>query len=397
MKRLNHRVYPIFILAFLRVYIASASEYAILIHFSLININTEIIGIIVSIRSFAYLFSPLLFKNVPERIGHKMCLLISIGGFLFIYFMLQIFLNPLWCFFLLFLDGILLGLFWPVLISSVSFISNHPEIQKNDVIKDKLFKNYGLSQSIGGIISLLLGSILLYIFSDIILVLYMCFILAVISFIIVLRFQEPQKYEKSSIILNRKKGGESCLFPTNMKIPLIFPMLLIAIYAISIGIVSLLFPLKSSLLNFAFYTIYFFSFIRSIAQMVSMAISMKFSLKTLKKLIPFSALMMSLSMFLMGLNSNLFLFGFLFILFGLSVSIFYVFSFKLIIFLNASKNSSKYSVYYETIFGLSFWVAPVIAGFIAAIEINFAFYLTSLIILFSLGIYILFKNKIILL
>ncbi len=393
-NRLDYRLFPIFILTFLRVSVANASEFAILLYYSSISINPELIAIIISMRSFAYLFSPFLFNKFSQKIGYKKSLIISSSGFLFIYLFLQIFLSPFWSLILFFIDGILAGLFWPVLISSLSAISTLPRIRHDDSLKNKIFKNYGLSQNIGSILTFLLGSVFSFITSNTFFILNACFFLSIICIFIVITFQEPKK----SAMFNSQHQQQ---FKTSqearitMKIPLYIPLFLIIIYTFAMGALGFLYPLKSNALHFAMYTAYFISFLRISVQTLSFSILMSLSLKTLKKLIPFSAIVVSLSFLFMGYNTNFLVFIFLIFMFGISISIFYVFSFKLIVFLNVSRRTSKFSVYYETIYGLGFWISPVLAGFLATININFAFYIMAFLILINLSIYLVIKGKII--
>ncbi|MHA1726718.1 MAG: hypothetical protein ACTSXH_18085 [Promethearchaeota archaeon] len=81
MKGLTYRIYPIFFLAFFGVSIATAIGLTNPLCYSSININPEIIGLIISVRSLAYLFSPFLLKSVPNKIGFHKSLQISVGGF----------------------------------------------------------------------------------------------------------------------------------------------------------------------------------------------------------------------------------------------------------------------------------------------------------------------------
>jgi MFS family permease len=87
---------------------------------------------------------------------------------------------------------------------------------------------------------------------------------------------------------------------------------------------------------------------------------------------------------------NIIIFGALFVSFGFFGSILYSFSFKLTVYKNIVEDSSKYSSYFETSSGLGFFVSPIIGGFLADINLSFAFYftviLTAIIIIVSLVI-----------
>jgi len=393
MRGLNYRILPIFILAFLRVFLAVSIGLAIPLYYSSINLNPEIIGLILSSNALSYLFSPFLFKKIPDRIGHKHCLIISAGGFLIIYLIFQFLLTPFWSFLLLFIDGILLAFFWPVLAGALSTISNYDEIHENDSIKNKLLKNYSFSWNVGGLFAFLFGTILLLMISDLLIIFNIAFFFALSSFIIVFFFEEPMKRKETPLDNTESSHLSSNFSIKKAEFPLYIPLFLIVLYSLCVGAIGLIFPLKSNFLEYAFYTTYLFFFLRLVAQTLTITFSISLSLKTLKKFIPFLALSVSTCFFLMGINENLILFGFLFILFGVSISVFYGFSFKLIVYLNTTRNTSKYSFYFETIVGLGFWLAPIINGFLAATNINLAFFFMAFLMLGGLGGFLILRNK----
>ena len=114
----------------MRVAIGVAIGLAIPLYYARQGVSPEIIGIIASASAFSYLFSPFLFKDVPEKIGKKYSLLVASGGFLIIQIFLQFFLDPLFVFIMLLIDGVVMGLHWPVLLSSLSVISTMDEIKE---------------------------------------------------------------------------------------------------------------------------------------------------------------------------------------------------------------------------------------------------------------------------
>jgi MFS family permease len=153
MKTDNYRVFPVFFLAFTRVATGVAIGLAIPLYLIEIGLSPEIIGIITSGTAMAYLFSPLIFRNVQKKLGVKPTIIISSLGFLFIQVILQFSKDPLLIYFLLILDGTFLGLFWPILMGVLSAISNSEEYHKNNSLKDKLMKKYSVAWNFGGIFS----------------------------------------------------------------------------------------------------------------------------------------------------------------------------------------------------------------------------------------------------
>jgi MFS family permease len=392
MNHNKYKTFPIHILAFLRVAIGVAIGLANPLYFIEESIDPNIIGIITSGTAMAYLFSPFIFRNIHKKIGMKSTVIFASLGFLVVQIVLQITKQPFIVFLLLILDGLSLGLFWPVLMAAISNISNLDEYREDDRLKDKLMKTYSLSWNLGGIFCYLLGTIILF-FIDIIELMYLfALIFAVIGFLISLILQEPSNHFDREIII--PIDGQIKALPKREQIefPLFLPLILIIIYGFSIGGVGLIYPIKSELLLFPLYTNYLFFLFRMTTQTIIITKSMDFSIKSLKRYTPISNLIVVITLLIMGINQNPILFGILFCLFGIFNSLYYTLSFKLLVFRNISENTSKYSIYFETMMGIGFFFSPIITGFIASYNVNFSFYLLTL--LSSLGlIFFLFLNK----
>ena len=94
------------------------------------------------------------------------------------------------------------------------------------------------------------------------------------------------------------------------------------------------------------------------------------------------------------MNQNIIIFGICFCIFGVFLSYSYTISFKLIVFRNIAKNTSKFSAYFETMIGIGFFFGPIIIGFISRFNENVSFYFLSVLSLITLIIFILFRKKI---
>ena len=136
MKSYNYRLYPVLLLAFLKVAASVTLELAVPIYFIKERYDIFIIGLLVSASAMTYLFSPILLRDVYLKIGIKKTLIISVLGSLIIQIILQFSLNPWVVYILLLSEGILLGLFWPVLMTHISIISNMGELCEVEGFKD---------------------------------------------------------------------------------------------------------------------------------------------------------------------------------------------------------------------------------------------------------------------
>ena len=107
----TYRFFPLISIAFIRISISFTLELAIPLYFINESLNAFQIGIISSGTSMTYLFSPILLKDVPKKIGIKKSLLISVFGTLLIQIIFQFSLESWLVYGLLILEGMLLGLF----------------------------------------------------------------------------------------------------------------------------------------------------------------------------------------------------------------------------------------------------------------------------------------------
>ncbi len=395
MKGLNYKFFPILLLGFLRVANTTSINLAIPLYYFQTGVRPDLIGLITSALTFTYIFSTLAFKNIPDRLGKKKSLLISVGAMLLIQTVFQFSLDPLLFSILRMIEGIFLGLFWPALGSSISSISTREEVQYNDALKDKLMKNYSLSWNFGGIFSFLLGTIVLFVISDINIIFDITLIFLGIAFIGALIFEEPKNIieGKEEIPLLDKKKINS-LTREYINFPLYIPLFILIMYAFLTNAHTFIYPLKSEVLGFLLFTNYFVTFILSTSRLIFTAKFMTFSIKLLKKFVISSLAILITAFLLMGLSQNLIIFGILFGIIGLSLSILYCLSFKLTMFKNISQNTSKYSSYFESTLGFGFFLGPIISGFVASINIDLAYFFLAILSISALIVFLILKNKI---
>jgi MFS family permease len=381
-------------LAFLRVVIGDAIGLANPLYFIKVNLDANITGVIISGTAMAYLFSPFVFRNIHKKIGKKHTIILASIGFLTIQIILQITKHPLIVYMLLILDGISLGLFWPVLMATLSTISNLDEVRDNDHLKDRLMKTYSLSWNLGGIFCYLLGTFILFFIEKIELIYTFALICAIVGFFISLLIQEPPNDFDRKIIGPIDEREKALPIREQIEFPLYFPLIMIIIYGFLIGGIGLVYPVKSELLLFPLFSNYLFFFIRMATQTIILSKSMDFSINKLKRIIPFANLIVVITLLIMGLNQDIILFGILFCLFGIFASFYYTISFKLLVFRNIAENTTKYSVYFESMIGIGSFFSPILGGIIAAYDVNLSFYFLTLISLIGLVLSLLMNKKI---
>ena len=379
MKENRFKTFPINFLAFLRVAIGVTIGLANPLFFIQENLDPNLIGLITSATAMAYLFSPFIFRKVHIKLGVKPTIVIATLGFLLVQIGFQITKHPLVVFFLLIFDGLFLGLFWPVLMAAISSISNLNEYRVNDRLKDKLMKVYSISWNLGGIFCYILGALVLYIIANIELMYIFALIFAIISFLISLILQDPTNHLEPEIIVPIDERIKALPKREQIKFPLLIPLVMVVIYGFLLGGVGLIYPIKSEFLLFPLFSNYLFFFLRMAAQTLVISKSMEFSIKTLKRLLHISNFITLITLVIMTISQNIFIFSILFCLFGIFNSFYYTLPFKLLVFRNIAENTSKYSIYFETMMGIGFFFSPIISGFLAESNVNLSFFFLSLI------------------
>ncbi|TFG12124.1 MAG: MFS transporter [Promethearchaeota archaeon] len=394
MEDKKYKIFPVLILAFFRVALGVAIGLAIPVYLISIQLEPEFIGIITSGTAMAYLFSPLVFRNIHKKLGLKITLILSSSGFLLIQIILQFTLDPLVIYILLIVDGIFLGFFWPDLMTIISLISNQKQYFESQEKKNKLMKSYSLSWNLGGVFSFILGTIILFFIDNNLIMFDFALIFAITGVIFAFLIQNPGNTTQSEVIVPLDKGLKCIPIEEEVSFPLYIPLVLIAVYGFLIGGLGLVYPLKSDLLSYAVFTTYLFYSIRLASQTVAISKFMDVKLYFVKKILPYSTIVIIFTLFLMAINQNLIIFSFLFLIFGTFLAFHYTLSFKLIVFRNASENTSKYSAYFETMIGIGFFFAPIILGFVVNLGIDIGFLFLASISTLSLLFYLLMRKGI---
>ena len=110
----NYRVWPLFMLSFIRLFYVSIFERALQNYlYRVILISESTLGIISSAGAIAYIFAPLIGQRITKKIGNRNAIIISsvtaplFAGAQIFYF------EPWFLFTFRILNGFVLGLFWP--------------------------------------------------------------------------------------------------------------------------------------------------------------------------------------------------------------------------------------------------------------------------------------------
>ncbi|MFX1237236.1 MAG: hypothetical protein ACFFAS_14950 [Promethearchaeota archaeon] len=372
----NYRLVPLFGLQFCR----AASSFGITLALPLYyngKLESSVIGFLTAALALSYLFSPFLFRNAYKKLGMKNCLVIASGGLLIVQFGLQFSLE--WwilTYFLLFLDGIFLGLFWPIISGAHTALMMKDDIRDDEAKKQTLDRYYGLSWNSGGIFGYSVCAIVLFIVSDLLLVFDLSLIYTLVAVILAINFEDieiAETQESNPVETRPIKNTEKIIFSFIVFLVLIF------LFSFTSGSFGILYSLKLDNLLYPNYVTFVLSFIRMLVQTIVVTIAMTASILTLKKIIPAILTTLIFILTLFGLLDNFVLYITILALFGMSLALLYSYSFKLSILKNVQKNNLKGTTYFETSLGVGFWIGPIFAGILAELPSLYGFVVLSLI------------------
>jgi MFS family permease len=320
----------------------------------------------------------------------KMCLIIASIGFVVDQIGLQYFIDfPIMTYLFLFIDGIMLGIFWPVISGVFTVIMS----QENDELKKKKLNRYfGLSWNTGGLFGYLLSAFALFIITDLLLIFDLSLVYTIIGLLIAISFKEP----KTSFGIKNMLEEESSNPNSNAKwsFPIYVPLLMSLLFALIMGANGVLYPIKSRQLIFTDFSAYVTSFIRLLIQTISISYSLGLPIKKLKKTIPFLMVIGMVSLFMLGFTVDLIACIIFSGILGMIIGFFHSFGFRLTINKNLENNNMKATTYFETILGINFWLGPIIGGILADISILLGYSTLAIVILLVLIFFVSVQKKI---
>ena len=179
-----YRAWPIFWLAFMRLFYVSIFERA-LANYLLwdVNIDLSTLGFITSAGAMAYIFAPILGQYITSKIGIRNALIFTsiisplLTG-------LQIIYTEAWFLIICRVSlGLVMGLYWP---NCMNLLSRWQKISTREKAK-KNFRNFNFSWNFGFIFGLIFGFVLTILLNDYISLIFswcLSFLLIPISFFI---------------------------------------------------------------------------------------------------------------------------------------------------------------------------------------------------------------------
>jgi len=367
------RFWPVICLAILYPINGSLIGLAIPLYFFRQGVDLIIIGLIIAGIPMTYCFSPLLFKNIGDKIGRKNCIIIALLGTSIAQLLFYFTLDPILFLISRLTEGLITGLFWTSLQSSISDNALHDH--------NKKLSRFNFGWNSGVLIGFLTGALILYFIDDIKIIFYVAPLLVFSATLIsILFFQESKKYNLDMVDPDRITGHSNSNFSNSKdyNIPKILPILLVASFAFTKASINILYPIKSEIIGFEPYTVYLLASFAIMTQLVSTTFASYLSINSLKKASVISLFSLFIIFILFGINTDFIIFGILYLFLGFFAGILISFGLKLSLLLNVKHQTSKYSNILESSIGVAFLITPIFAAYLASTDLNLAFFTLSM-------------------
>jgi len=376
----NWRFWPVICLVFIFGFSMPIIMLAAPIYYIQQGVEIIIISLLSTALTITYSISPIILNKLSNKLGRRKSVIIAMIGAAGAQLVFYISLDPLVFLIEKLFEGFILGFFFPNLQAS---ISDNAEIDHQ-----KYLARFNLSWGIAGVFGLIFGALFLQFINDLKILFYINPIfLALNVFIAIFFFQNPIKdnVETQNIVIdvnqNKLDDPQKLLTTGKYYIPVIIPLLLILASSFAAGNGTLLYPIKSAILEYQPSSTYLVIVFATITQSLAMYLS---SIITLKKLKFYSSLTLLVYAFMFvffTINESYFIFIILFMLSGLFYGFLYGAASKLFLALNIIKKTSIYSSISESSLGVSFFISQILLGIVAGINVNVAYLTLSVILL----------------
>ena len=375
-----YRAWPIFWLAFMRLFYVSIFERA-LANYLLwdVNIDLSTLGFITSAGAMAYIFAPILGQYITSKIGIRNALIFTsiitplLTG-------LQIIYTEAWFLIICRVSlGLVMGLYWP---NCMNLLSRWQKISTREKAK-KNFRNFNFSWNFGFIFGLIFGFVLTILLNDYISLIFswcLSFLLIPISFfinrdsVIQIPKEEIQIHLENPIIeedfkMIAKKNSKL----TMMSFPIVFSWIGIIFLATSKSILQFTYPVFVRLNSFESYSTYLVQGGIQLAQLTGLTLINTMNVYKRKVSMLSSFVVLIVITFTLFYVGSIWYIGIIFSISGLFFGLIHGTSMKIMLDYGAKKNTGRYSTINEIVIGIGFGVTPIIAGYVAIINIYLTF------------------------
>jgi len=378
-----YRAWPIFGLAFIRLLYVSIFERALSNYLLFdVRIAPNTFGIISSAGAIAYIFAPILGFWITSKIGIRNALILTsiITPFLTVAQVISI--EPWFLILCRVLLGLTMGLYWP---NCMNLLSRWQKISSPERAK-RNFRNFNFSWNFGFIFGLLIGYIWVLFLRDydsMIISWSLSFLLIPLSFFInkdsvthipkeelEIHLENPI-YEEDFKMLSKTNSNSSMMI-----YPILFSWIGIIFLATSKSIFLFTYPLILRQNSLESHSTYLVQGGIQLAQLIGLTWInvMHVYKRKISVFISISALVVvSFTIFSVG---YIWYIAVIFAVSGLFFGLIHGTSMKIMLDYGATKNTARYSTINEIIIGIGFGVTPIVAGYVALVNLYAIFVFT---------------------
>ncbi len=395
----DYHAWPIFMLAFIRLFYVSIFERALFnyLYFT-IEIRESTLGIISSAGALTYIISPVLGQMLTKKIGMRNALILNsiltplLSG-------AQILYSAPWFLIICRIGiGLTMGLFWPnclYLLSKWQRVSTAKKSKKN-------FALFNFSWNSGFILGLLVGFIWAFSWSDyltMIIAWILSFLLIPVSFFITKEPKSPTSEKKliyqTEDPLSHLDIEEDLLVNSNTPMivfPILFSWLGIMHLAISKSIFMFGYPFILKAFDSPSYLTYLVQAGIQFTQLIGLTLINSMKVYTRKIASVLSILGLSIMAVTIVLVQNIFYISIMIACVGILLGFIHGTSMKIMLEYGTAKDSTKYSIRNEILIGIGFGATPIIAGYVAEVNVYYN-YMYVIIVGFCIFISLLYISR----
>jgi len=395
----DYHAWPIFMLAFIRLFYVSIFERALFnyLYFT-IRIRESTLGFISSAGALTYIISPVLGQMLTKKIGMRNALILNsiltplLSG-------AQILYSAPWFLIICRIGiGLTMGLFWPnclYLLSKWQRVSTAKKSKKN-------FALFNFSWNSGFILGLLVGFIWAFSWSDyltMIIAWILSFLLIPVSFFITKEPKSPTSEKKliyqTEDPLSHLDIEEDLLVNSNTPMivfPILFSWLGIMHLAISKSIFMFGYPFILKAFDRPSYLTYLVQAGIQFTQLIGLTLINSMKVYTRKIASVLSILGLSIMAVTIVLVQNIFYISIMIACVGILLGFIHGTSMKIMLEYGTAKDSTKYSIRNEILIGIGFGVTPIIAGYVAEVNVYYN-YMYVIIVGFCIFISLLYISR----
>jgi len=375
-SKLEYRAWPIFMLAFIRLFYVSIFERALQNYlYFIIDINESTLGLISSSGAIAYIFAPIIGQVITSKLGIRNSIILSSILTPVLTGVQMIFFEPWFLILVRISMGLTMGIYWPNCLNLLSKWQKISTIEKSK----KNFKHFNFSWNFGFILGLLTGYILAFSWNDYLTMIIswlLSFLLIPFSFFI---NKEPSinNIKDEAIIQiesSISQADAQKTVTTNSATPMIvFPILFswLGLLFLATTKSSFIFSYQVFLKTFeqpSSYT-YLVTFGIQLTQVLGLTWinSMNVYKRKLSALISiFFIVFFALQVIF---APNILYISIFSAVIGLFLGLIHGTSLKIMLEYGIAKNTTIYSTINEIIIGIGFGLTPIIAGYVAEINV----------------------------